>query len=256
MIAEKLARYDLFRRALRAVLPTDANYWRVYAPVIKILKDSHEHQLIREKVNRSLHLNGQDTVLEAGCGNALWLAEISSKVKLAVGLDHTGEMLAVAKKNLPGALFVQGDLNAPLPIQSGALTKIGSILVEGYLHNDQLSREENFRALAPGGLIAVVTPRRGARFFKVLAAEARHRQEEQSVLRNLRKLPLALIAIIFGKIAELKAVIGDWHFYDQAQLRERYQKAGFEIVACESVYADQAWLLIARKPDGVDGAGR
>ncbi|MFA5113525.1 MAG: methyltransferase domain-containing protein [Candidatus Margulisiibacteriota bacterium] len=244
------------RRFLRTVLPGDANFWRVYAPVIRILKDSHEHRLIREKIGRYLQLGAKDAVLEEGCGNAIWLAQISGQVARSFGLDCEKKMLEVARQASPRSDFFLGDLNDNLPFADAAFTRIGSILVEGYLRNDQRSREENFRVLEPGGLIAVVTPRRGASFFRVLAAEARQRKEERSVIANLRKLPLAVVAIIFGKIAELKAVIGDWHFYDRQPLIDAYRQAGFEIVACESVYADQAWLLIARKPARIDAPDR
>jgi len=255
-ISEALCKYGVYRQALRAVLPSDKNFWKVYSPIIRILKDSQEHRLIREKIGRYLHVGRQDKVLEEGCGNAIWLAEIEKQAAATFGLDIETRMMTAAKSAAPGARFVRADLNEGVPFQEGSFHKIGSILVEGYLRDDQVSRTENFRVLKDGGLLAVVTPRRGARFIKVLVAEAKRRKAEQTLVQNLRRLPLAIIAIIFGKIAELKAVIGDWHFYDQDQLKEKYRQAGFEIVACESVYADQAWLLVVRKPVQVDSTKR
>lgn len=233
---------------LRKLLPRDKTFWKVYAPVIRILKDSYEHKLIRDKMNRYLNLNKEDVVLEDGCGRAVWLSEIQTLVSETVGLDNEMGMLRSAAKKAPRALLVQADLTRKIPFKSETFDKIGSILVDGYLANRKKVREERFRVLVPGGMVAVVTPRKGAKFFKVLKAEARQRKEEQTIIENLKRLPLAIVAVMFGKVAELKAVVGEWRFYEKNELIEAYRRTGFEIVACESVYADQAWLLIAKKP--------
>lgn len=237
-----------WQRMLRKLLPKDRTFWKVYAPVIRILRDSREHQLIREKMSKYLDLGKEDVVLEEGCGRGIWLAEITGKVRYAVGLDVDPGMIKAAWAAAPQADFVRHDLNQGIPFRNESFSRIGSILVEGYLRNREIARAERFRVLQPGGMLAIVTPRRGAKFFKVLKAEARQRKEERTVIENLKKLPLAIIAIIFGKIAELKAVVGDWHFYEKDELADFYRSGGFEIVACEPVYADQAWLLIVRKP--------
>ncbi|OGC09653.1 hypothetical protein A3F86_01875 [candidate division WOR-1 bacterium RIFCSPLOWO2_12_FULL_45_9] len=232
----------------RRLLPSDNNFWRVYSPVIRILKDSYEHRAIREKIGKYFDLRKTDIVLEEGCGRAIWAQEIEAQVASVTGLDNEEKMLAVAREQSPSISFVQADLNHPLPFMDGQFTKIGSILVEGYLRERETARAERFRILAPGGMLAIVTPRKGARFFKVLQAEARHRTEEKTFIANIRKLPLGIIAILFGKVAEIKAVVGDWHFYEKEELINFYREAGFEPIACESVYADQAWLLVVRKP--------
>jgi len=238
----------IWHKMLKLLLPKDKNFWKVYAPVIRILKDSHEHRMIREKINRYLDLGKDDVVLEDGCGRAVWLSEIQALVSETVGLDNDLGMLKGAMERAPKAMLVLADLTQKIPFKNGTFNKIGSILVDGYLKDSRKVRQERFRVLAPGGMVAVVTPRKGAKFFKVLSAEIRHRKEESTIIENLRRLPLAIIAALFGKIAELKAVVGDWHFHGKDELIDAYRKTGFEIVACESVYADQAWLLIAKKP--------
>lgn len=244
-------RQKYWQKLLRKLLPEDKTFWYVYAPVIRILKDSNEHRKIREKIDRYFDLNQSDVVLEEGCGNAVWLSEIESRVSHTIGLDVEQRMLEVAMGRAPRSLFVQANLNQGMPFKEEQFTKIGSILVDGYLREQDLPCQERFRVLKPGGMLAIVTPKKGAKFFKVLVAEARQRKEEQTFLKNLKRLPLAIVAVIFGKIAELKAVVGDWHFHGREELIEKYSKAGFEIVACELVYADQAWLLIVRKPKTV-----
>jgi len=241
-------------RLLRTLLPEDRTFWKLYSPVIRILRDSHEHRLIRQKMSQYLNLSKSDKVLEEGCGKAVWLSEVQARVAETIGVDGELGMLREARSVSPRSRFVLANLDQDLPFRSEHFTKIGSILVEGYLRKPELLRSESFRVLAPGGMMAVVTPRKGARFFRVLSAEAKQRKQEQTVVDNLRKLPLAVIAVIFGKMAELKAVIGDWHFYEKEELMEAYRRAGFEIVACESVYAEQAWLLVIKKPSQFDAA--
>ena len=87
-------RHKICRGVIRALLPRDKTFWKVYAPVIRILKDSNEHRKIREKVNRHFNLDKKDVVLEEGCGKAVWLAEVQSQVARAVGLDSEKGMLA------------------------------------------------------------------------------------------------------------------------------------------------------------------
>ncbi|MBU1616383.1 MAG: methyltransferase domain-containing protein [Candidatus Margulisbacteria bacterium] len=238
-------------RLARIVLPKDSTFWRVYSPIIKILADSKEHQIIRSKINHWLRLEKKDNVLEVGCGKGVWLSEVEGLVSTAVGLDAESKMLEGAAANVQRANLVLSDLNQPLPFSDGSFSKVTSILVEGYLRNRELSCAEKFRVLAPGGMLAVVTPKKGASFFRVLVAEAKHRRAEQAVVErgNIRRLLLGVTAsLLFGKMAELKAVVGEWHFYEKDELVNMYREAGFEVVACESVYANQAWLLIARKP--------
>ena len=239
---------DIVRNLVRKILPSDKNFWKVYSPVIRILKDSFEHRRIRLLIDVIFEYNSRDVVLEEGCGKAVWLSEIQPKIRRAIGLDIDAGMIRGAMKQVPQASFVQANLNEGVPFKNGTFTKIGSILVLGYLNKPELAIAEQFRTLQPGGMIAVVTPKKGAKFFKVLAWEARERKDNGTFIQNLRKLPLGIIAVLFGKIAEMKAVYGDWNFYELDELRAKYSKAGFEIVAVSSVYAEQAWLLIGRKP--------
>ena len=177
-------RPKLWYSVARWLLPKDNTFWKVYAPIIRILKDSYEHRMIREKVNKMLDLNEGDAVLEQGCGKAIWLSEIQPKVAIAIGIDSEMRMLDGAKQQTPRACFMQADMNEPLWFGNDNFTKIGSILVEGYLRNRELSCQEKYRILAPGGMAAIVTPKKGASFFKVLVAEAKHRKKEKTGNRN------------------------------------------------------------------------
>ncbi|MDD4179485.1 MAG: methyltransferase domain-containing protein, partial [Candidatus Margulisbacteria bacterium] len=236
-------------RALSWLLPTDNHFWSAYSPIIKILGDSYALRLIHERIGQHLALKPLDKVLDLGCGNGLWIKEaLQAGVARAVGVDYEEKMLAVARRNCPAAEFSRANLNEALPFANGEFTKIAEILVLGYLKNQALHISESWRVLAPGGTLAVVTPKEGASFYQVLKWEAKQRQAEKAIIKNIKRLPLGLAAASFGKIAELKAKIGEWHFYQRDELITAYRRAGFEIINCEPVYADQAWLLIVRRP--------
>lgn len=244
------ARPRLWQRMLRAVLPGDNTFWRIYAPVINILRDSKEHQIIRERMNQALNLTTSDKVLDLGCGKGIWAGQVLPQVSSVTAVDNEERMLSYARLIFPGVSFMQMDLNQHLPFSNASFTKAGSLLLEGYIHDRDLLHRESFRVLDNGGILAVVTPKKGASFFKVLMAEARRRKEEHITDEgNFKKLVLgATASLIFGKMAELKAKAGDWHFYEKDELIEAYQAAGFNVLSCDLVYAQQAWLLIAQKP--------
>lgn len=249
-ISMQKAKPLLWQRMARAILPGDNTFWKVYAPVINILRDSKEHQLIRGRMNRALDFNAHDRVLDLGCGRGVWAGEISPLVSSVTAVDNEEQMLVFARSVFPDVAFIQADLNERMPFVDREFTKIGSLLLEGYIRDRDLLHREMFRVLDNNGMVAVVTPKKGASFFKVLKAEAEHRREQRITDEgNFKKLVLGVIAsLVFGKMAELKAKTGDWHFYEKDELIDAYTMAGFHVVSCDLVYAGQAWLLIAQKP--------
>lgn len=247
---------SMFKGVMRKLLPGDKTFWHVYSPVIRILKDSNEHKIIQGKMNDMLCLSGRDTLLDAGCGRADWLISVSGRVGTSVGVDFENGMLSAArslsfKSYMSGvggqSRFTQASLDS-MPFSNEYFTKIGSILVYGYLGDRDSARKELIRVLASGGRMAIVTPKKGARFFEVLKAEARARKSEGSILKNLAKLPLAATAVFFGKIAELKDWAGQWHFYEEGELERELEAEGLRIIGSEFVYAGQAVLVVAEKP--------
>jgi ubiquinone/menaquinone biosynthesis C-methylase UbiE len=239
---------NLLHRAARRMLPSDRTFWKVYSPVIRVLRDSKEHQKIREKLSLGLDLRVDDILLDAGCGRGDWLIESSLKVKRAFGVDFEMGMLGAAcRAGKTRTALAQASIEA-LPFADKTFNKIGSILVYGYISDRESAMKELVRVLSPGGKIGIVTPIKGASFFKVLKAEARNRKEEGSILSNLKRLPLALTAVFFGKLAELKDKFGDWHFYTYDELASELLAEGLIVHHGQKVYADQALLVIAEKP--------
>ncbi len=242
-------------RVLRYTLPKGQTFWRIYAPVIRALKDSREHDKIRQVLSIGLDLGLNDVLLDAGCGRADFAIESAFKVRRVIGIDSEPRMIKGAGKKIHS---LSPHLSSRIALEVGNLasilygdryfTKIASILVLGYVEEREKVLDELVRVLAEGGKLAIVTPRKGASFFKVLRKEAKIRRAEGTFWKNIHKLPLSAIAADFGVVAQLKDKVGQWHFYTEKELVSELERRGLRILFKQSVYADQAILVIAEKP--------
>jgi len=108
-------------------------------------------------------------VLEAGCGSGKWAAWLADRGVSAVGLDWSEALCERARREVPKASFIAGDLRA-MPFDNqffGAILALGSVehVSEGPL---QVLREFR-RVLRPRG-VAVVTVPFGGRLYRTLHA--------------------------------------------------------------------------------------
>jgi len=232
-------------------LPTNNRYWGTYASFIKVLGQSIEYRNMVITMVSYLNLKPGDEVLDAGCGNGQWICWYRDLVGKIVGVDGQPEMLAAARLKLgqdKKVELVHANLNQRMPFADGSFDEIVNVLVLGYLQNRDLALDELVRVLRPGGRIAIATPIDGAKFYKILKEEAKHRKSEGSFLRDLKRLPLGLIAIGYGKVAELKCWVGEYHFYSQNELEQALVERGLKIIYSGQAYAKQGLVIVAEKP--------
>jgi len=197
-----------------------------------------------------LQLSRDHVVLDAGCGRGDWLKSISPEVRSAIGIDYEESMLAAAKKRTSGLSNVRiqkASLEEMLPFPDGHFNRIASTMVYGYLSSKEKVLKEFYRVLAPGGMIAIITPKKGVKFIKVLFEEMKYKSDQGTIIRDLKKLPLAAALIVSMKVAELKGVSGQWHYVDRDEFAAELESAGFEVLSIKPEYAGQAWLAVARK---------
>jgi trans-aconitate methyltransferase len=74
---------------------------------------------------------GRRCVLELGCGSGRDTAVLQAALLRVVALDQSAAALAEARRAVPGATFIEGDLRAPLPIDSD---DVGAIVASLSLH--------------------------------------------------------------------------------------------------------------------------
>jgi len=100
--------------------------------------------------------NGQ-TILEVGSGTGYLLRKVTGKATRCIGLELSKEMLKLAKKKNPQALYVRGDMtNLPFkPASVDCSWSMGSIL---YVDPERALREIH-QALVDRGTFAVLVER-------------------------------------------------------------------------------------------------
>jgi SAM-dependent methyltransferase len=94
------------------------------------------HKMALEEV---LHLNGDEKVLDFGCGGGRISSWIASRVKTVIGLDETPEMIELAEKNrkAENVKFVVYD-GVHFPVFPGPFDLILSVWVLQYMAGDRL----------------------------------------------------------------------------------------------------------------------
>ncbi|MCI4365038.1 MAG: methyltransferase domain-containing protein [Thermoplasmata archaeon] len=108
----------------------------------------------------TLHPGPSDVVLEVGCGGGAFLQEVLARGVRAVGLDHSPEMVRLARANNQnavgeGRLQVTETEASRLPVPDRTFTIAVSTGVFGFLPHPLDTLREMYRALAPGGRLAV-----------------------------------------------------------------------------------------------------
>jgi len=114
------------------------------------------HDFARRAILGALALQPGDRLLDVGCGGGLLLRDASARGAAATGLDHSPDMVALARERAPGATVVEGSAEA-LPFADGAYTAVSMSVVFFFVDDPIRVLTEARRVLAPGGRLAVYT---------------------------------------------------------------------------------------------------
>lgn len=100
-------------------------------------------------------LQPSDRVLEVGVGTGTVAAAVRPRVAGLTGIDHSAEMLAVARTKLPDVTLIQADLTQ-IPLPSGSYDRV---LARSVLHHMTSGLADGvaeiYRLLAPGGRLVI-----------------------------------------------------------------------------------------------------
>jgi|GEM_PF-4099939 len=240
--------------------------WEHYAPFVHVLRESYNYNEAVNKLLDYLKPSHSDRVLDVGCGDGYSLEKYINDYKMKVGVDFSSRMLKRAKSRLDSNAkmgsdtkmksdigLVNADLNHNLPFCSSYFTKVYSVLVLGYLQKRRNFITEIYRVSDHGARVGVITPVKNARFLSVFINEIRRRRRDNTFIKELLtskgagRVLVGLSALIFGKLAEIKNLLGEFHFYTEKTIREDFEKAGFINVRTELTYGGSAILLLAEK---------
>ena len=169
------------------------------------------HDFARRAILDALALKPGDRLLDVGCGGGLLLRDARSSGASVAGLDHSEEMVLLARERAPGATVILGAAEQ-LPFEDDSFTAIAMSIVLLFLPHPVAVSCECHRVLAPGGRIAVYT--------------------SSPALRGTPAAP--------------EPLAGRSHFYENEKLAELARQAGFADVV---VVNDGGGQLSRRMPN-------
>ena len=108
------------------------------------------HDFARHAILRALNLDRRDRLLDIGCGGGLLLRDAARSGARVTGLDHSEEMVALARERAPGAEVVLGDAER-LPFADAAFTAVSMSVVFHFLEHPVAVLRECERVLARAG---------------------------------------------------------------------------------------------------------
>jgi ubiquinone/menaquinone biosynthesis C-methylase UbiE len=114
------------------------------------------HDFARRAILDKLALGPGDHLLEIGCGGGLLLREALAAGARATGVDHSGDMVLLARERAPGAEVVLAEAEA-LPFPDQTFSAIAMSVVFIFFDDPLTVLRECLRVLCPGGRLAVYT---------------------------------------------------------------------------------------------------
>lgn len=114
------------------------------------------HDFARRAILDALELNPADHLLELGCGGGLLLRDALRTGARATGLDHSQDMVDLARVRAPGARVVLGEADR-LPFADDTFTAVAMAVVFFFLDDPVRVLQECRRVLCPAGRLAVYT---------------------------------------------------------------------------------------------------
>lgn len=121
--------------------------------------DSAMHRALAEAVAGFVDLDGVETVLDVATGTGLVLRALSARHPVGlsmVGVDLSPGMLAVARRELPGARFFEG-VAEELPVADASADLVTCVTALHIVADPLPVFEEFARVLAPEGVLVTAT---------------------------------------------------------------------------------------------------
>jgi SAM-dependent methyltransferase len=114
------------------------------------------HDFARRAILDAVALGPDDHLLEVGCGGGLLLREALATGARATGLDHSEEMVELARERAPGAEVMLSEAEN-LPFADTTFTAVAMSVVFFFLDDPVGVLRECRRVLRAGGHLAVYT---------------------------------------------------------------------------------------------------
>ncbi len=127
---------------------------------------SHTHTYLWKPIVKLIRENLKNTdspILDCGCGNGAFTAQLLQQGLNAYGIDNSTSGIALAKDHFDAARFAVGSAYAPIPQELSHQTfdLIVSLEVIEHLISPQQFIKNLYDALNPGGILILTTPYHG-----------------------------------------------------------------------------------------------
>jgi SAM-dependent methyltransferase len=155
------------------------------------------HDFARNAILEALQLGPADRLLEIGCGGGLLLRDAARTGALATGLDHSEEMVRLARERAPGAEVRLGNAEA-LPFPPASFTAVAMSVVFFFLPDPIAVLTECGRVLEPAGRLACYTTGpelRGTPAAPEPLASRCHFHEDERLLALAREVGLEDVVV-------------------------------------------------------------
>lgn len=174
------------------------------------------HDFARRAILDALELEPGDHLLEVGCGGGLLLREALARGARATGVDHSADMVGLARERVSEAEVVLASAES-LPFAEETFTAVAMSIVFFFVADPVGVLRECRRVLRPGGRLAIYTT----------GPELR------------------------GTPAAPEPLASRGHFYSDEELAGLARAAALTAVAVDNDRGGQ--LLVARKPAAATG---
>jgi len=163
------------------------------------------HDFARRAILDALALTPRDRLLEIGCGGGLLLRDAIACGAAATGIDHSEEMVRLARERAPQAEVILARAEQP-PFPPGAFTAVAMSIVFLFLDDPAAVLRECHRVLAPGGRIAIYTTApslRGTPAAPEPLAGRSHFYEDDDLAALLRLTAFADVGVVNDRGGQL-----------------------------------------------------
>jgi len=114
------------------------------------------HDFARRAILDALSLTPGEHLLEIGCGGGLLLRDALAAGAQATGIDHSNDMVELARERAPGAYVLLAEADR-LPFESGYFDAVALAVVFFMFDNPVAVLDECRRVLRAGGRLAIYT---------------------------------------------------------------------------------------------------
>lgn len=237
-------------------------FWNFYAFCYDSLLELNPYREMLSEAVRQLELKPGEKILNAGCGTGnfeMLIAGNNPQTEI-VAVDFSESMLKRAKKKCKkfgNVKFQKLDLNNNLPFPDQEFDKIVSINALYALENPEKTIQELGRVLKNGGILVLITPKKGCSAPLILKAH-HHKNESNESWRGdsfLKWIRLVFRAFGVSKTAFkfiLVAIFNRRLFktmkvFESAELKELLKQNNLEPVFNQLIYGDQNILIVAKR---------